>query len=196
MIITEGWYSDEQIEQLSKVAVSVKSLQGLFIELGCWEGKSTVTIANTIYPVTLHAVDTWLGNINEDPKHVTVKILKKRDVYATFRQNMQTDTKGNVGIHKMDCFDYLRSVTGPIAFCHIDASHNFEDVHHTIALCLPHMVEGGVLCGDDYVSAHKGRKDLNGGVERAVIELLPGHCVTGNFWSWRKVIPGTETADD
>ncbi|HSW38690.1 MAG TPA: class I SAM-dependent methyltransferase [Acidobacteriota bacterium] len=186
MIITEDWYPDEQLEQLSNAAASAKALRGLFIEFGCWEGKSTVTIADIIYPATLHAVDTWRGNINEDPKHVTVKTLKKRNVYATFRLNMQTDTKGNVEIHQMDCFDYLRSVAGPVAFCHIDASHNYEDVHRTISMCLPHMAGGGVLCGDDYVSAHKGRKDLNGGVERAVAELLPGHRVIGNFWRWRK----------
>ena len=53
---------------------------------------------------------------------------------------------------------------------------------------LPLVVEGGMLCGDDYVNANKGRADLQGGVERAVTDCLPGHTVQDNIWSWIKPI--------
>lgn len=186
MIINEDWYSDVQIAELGKIVESVKGLQGLFIEIGCWEGKSTIKIANTLYPMILHAVDTWEGNINEDPNHITVKTLKIRDVFSVFKQNIQTDTQGNIKIFKMDCFDYLEKVNEPITLCHIDASHNYEDVKKTIEMALPFVIKGGVLCGDDISSANINRTDLNGGVERAVKELLPGYTQIGNFWYWRK----------
>jgi len=38
------------------------------------------------------------------------------------------------------------------------------------------LVKGAVLCGDDFMSAGKHRKDLDGGVARAVEELLPRFC--------------------
>jgi hypothetical protein len=74
----------------------------------------------------------------------------------------------------------------PVKFCHIDASHDYNSVHRTIAALLPKLVPGGILCGDDFESAHAGRHDLGGGVERAVRELLPGFEVSGNFWWWAK----------
>jgi hypothetical protein len=44
------------------------------------------------------------------------------------------------------------------------------------------MVAGGIMCGDDILSAHINRHDLHGGVERAVRELLPGYKVYDNLW--------------
>ncbi len=186
MVLHENWYSNSQIVELLKVANMAKQLNGIFIEIGCWEGKSTVALANEIYPLILNAVDTWKGNINEDPNHITIKTLEERDVYSVFMENMRTDTKGNVNVYIMDCFEYLENKTSPIAFCHIDASHNYEDVKKTIELTLPYIVNGGILCGDDFESANINRADLNGGVERAVTELLPGYVNIGNFWYWKK----------
>ena len=178
MIINEDWYADSQLVELAKVAETVKMLPGLFIEIGCWEGKSTIRIANTIYPAILHAVDSWRGNINEDSNHPTVKILQARDVFSTFKLNIQTDTQGNVKIFQIDCFEYLANVEEPIVFCHIDASHNYADVKRTIEMLLPHVVIGGILCGDDY----------NRGVMEAVKELLPDHGSILNFWYWKKLV--------
>jgi hypothetical protein len=44
------------------------------------------------------------------------------------------------------------------------------------------MVKGGVICGDDLLTAHIGRHDLHGGVERAVRELLPNFKSIDNLW--------------
>jgi hypothetical protein len=49
-------------------------------------------------------------------------------------------------------------------------------------MLIPNLIRGGILCGDDYMTAHKGRKDLDGGVERAVNEMLQGVNVVGNLW--------------
>jgi hypothetical protein len=47
---------------------------------------------------------------------------------------------------------------------------------------LPRLVEGGILFGHDYENANIGRADLQGGVQRAVQELLPRHAARGNNW--------------
>ena len=77
-------------------------------------------------------------------------------------------------------------MTDDIKLCHIDASHDYESVKKTIEMIMPHIVKGGVICGDDIIAANKNRTDLEGGVERAVIETLPGHKIDRNCWWWIK----------
>jgi len=57
----EDWYPESQLISLSKARL-VSSFEGKIIEIGCWEGKSTVALANAVYPQVIDAVDTWQGN--------------------------------------------------------------------------------------------------------------------------------------
>jgi predicted O-methyltransferase YrrM len=190
MSFTEDWYNDEQCRDLVRLQKETASLQGDVIEIGCWEGKSAAHLANSCHPDILICNDTWLGNVAESVctgvEHTTQQILKERDVYSTFVRNMNSLTRGNYTVVKRDCLEWLREYSGSIKFIHIDASHEYESVYETIQLALPKMVPGSVMCGDDYLSAHLGRADLHGGVERAVTELLPGHRNLKNLWFWKK----------
>jgi beta-1,4-mannosyl-glycoprotein beta-1,4-N-acetylglucosaminyltransferase len=190
-VFHENWYSNEQAVVLANLVTEVKGLEGSIIEIGCWEGKSTSSIANACYPETVICNDTWLGNVEESKLtglvHPSELIAKQRDVYATFLKNMVSLTKNNFSVVKQDCLQWLETYKGPVKFCHIDASHEYYSVHKTISLLLPHVVTGGILCGDDIVSSNKYRTDLHGGVERAVEELLPGYKAVGNLWFWKKV---------
>lgn len=182
----EDWYSLEQLQDVSELVKKVKDIDGQIIEIGCWEGKSTIRLANTCFPEVLVCNDTWLGNVQESivtgKLHPTEQILKERDVYSTFLDNMDLHTKGNYRVVKQDCIEWLKTFEGSIKFIHIDASHEYESVAETINLALPKLVKGGIMCGDDYLSANMNRHDLHGGVQRAVMELLPNHSNKGNLW--------------
>jgi len=182
----EDWYSEAQCEILKQLIDAVQYIKGNIIEIGCWEGKSTYHIANSCYPETLICNDTWLGNTAESNLtgniHPTEIIVKNRDVYGCFLENMNNLTKGNYKVVKRDCLEWLNEFEEDIKFIHIDASHEYESVHRTISLALPKMVKGGVICGDDFLTCHKGRLDLHGGVERAVEELLPNFKNIENLW--------------
>lgn len=182
----DNWYSNEQLDELRKVALLTSALEGTVVEIGCWEGKSTCQIANTLTNDTVIAVDTWQGNYGEGEDHPSVVKAKERDVYKTFLSNVAARTKGNVTPVKADCFEYLSYHISPIKFCHIDASHDYDSVIRTIKMVEPLMVRGGVICGDDFQSANAQRHDLDGGVERAVRESLPGFKSVGNLWYWIK----------
>jgi len=186
----KGDYTDYQLNTLENTLSLVQDLEGWVIEIGCWKGRSTATIANFIYPDSLFAVDTWVGNVDEQnvtgKEHPTVKEAKVNNIFEEFDNNMTNHTKRNFVAYKMDCFDYLENLTDDIKLCHIDASHDYESVKKTIDMIMPHIVEGGVICGDDIIAANKNRVDLEGGVERAVIEMLPGHKIDRNFWWWIK----------
>lgn len=189
-MFNENWYNQSQCDELSKVCKQIPTTDGLIIEIGCWEGKSTTFIANSIYPRILTCNDTWQGNLEEEKitgvPHITVSIAKERDVYSTFLRNMEMLTGGNFIVVKRDCIEWLSTISKPIVFCHIDASHEYESVKKTIELLLPNVVPGGILCGDDFLSANIRRTDLHGGVERAVRELLPGFTNINNLWVWIK----------
>ena len=184
-MFNEDWYVDSQLKLLVSAYSQVKNLEGAVIEIGCWEGKSTCALANACYPEILHAVDNWIGSVSENPNHASVKIAESRDVFKVFADNIRDKTKNNVTPYKQDCFTFLDKLDYDVKFCHIDAAHDYESVRKTIEILKPFVVPGGILCGDDYTSANIHRKDLNGGVQRAVIELLPGHGLDGNFWFWK-----------
>lgn len=183
MAFHEQWYTDRQVELLERLARYARQLDGLFIEVGCWEGKSTVALANAIHPHRLIAVDWWRGNVTEDEDHETVQILRERDVYAVFEENIRTMTRGNVDVRRMDCFEFLAALDAPVALCHVDAAHDYGSVKRTLELVRPHMLPGGVLCGDDWFTSCKPR--LGGGVQKACLETLTDVYATGNFWFWR-----------
>jgi len=170
MVFHENWYSDSQLVELTKAIKKVEKLKGKLIEIGCWEGKSTVVIANVCFPENLDAVDTWKGNINEDESSV---IASRRDVYQTFKENVKSLTEGNVTPYKQGCFTYLSALSSTVKFCHIDASHMYQSVKKTIEMLLPKLVNNAILCGDDYQSANLYRKDLDGGVKERSWKCAP-----------------------
>jgi len=185
-MFNENWYPDEQITNLISLLNKTTNLSGRIIEIGCWEGKSTSYLARNCFPEILICNDTWQGNTEESKvcgvTHITELILKERDVYNIFIENMNNITNRNYEIVKEDCLVWLSNYKEPIKFIHIDASHEYESVFKTIKLILPNLIKGGIICGDDFLNAPASSKDLNGGVERAVRESLPKFNNIGNFW--------------
>lgn len=187
---TEQWYSDVQADALAGLARSVRHLDGLFIEIGVWQGKSFSSIAQAVIPNVVCAVDTWRGNEDESTvlgsEHTSVTLANERDVYQEFIDNMRALGISNYAEYRTHWREFLIADISPIAFLHIDASHDYQSVRDCIAAALPHMLPGSVMCGDDYLTADDQRSDLNGGVMRAVKEMLPTHSSNNNLWVWVK----------
>jgi len=190
VVFNECWYSEDQCLFLTTLVDKVRDIKGSIIENGCWEGKSTSYIANACYPENLICNDTWLGNVTESNisgvKNISEIIIASRDVYSIFLNNMNELTKGNYSVVKRDVLEWLKVYKDPIKFIHIDASHDYESVFETIQLALPNLVSGGIICGDDFKSAHIGFVALHGGVERAVRESFTDFKSIGNLWYWIK----------
>jgi Methyltransferase domain len=141
----------------------------------------------------LYAIDSWSGNQDESEHHVSVGLARERDVYSQFLTNTRLLTNGNIIPIRTDCHEFLASWRRPVKFAHIDASHDYRSVKRIINALAPHVVPGGVLCGDDFLTADASRQDLDGGVERAVRELLPGFEQIHNLWLWRKPVTEPKT---
>lgn len=188
----ENWYHMGKIRALLSAFEHVRDLSGRVIEIGCWEGKSTSFLTRACWPNVLQAVDTWAGNQDEAADHPSAIAARERDVSAAFLRNMFVLTRGHFQAHRIRSMDYLAADRSPVKFCHLDASHDYRSVKAEIEAVLPLVVSGGILCGDDFENAslQNPTPGMDGGVERAVRELLPGFRNDGNFWWWRK---GVET---
>jgi hypothetical protein len=146
-IYTESWFDSNKQRAVTHALESVSG-HGKFVEIGSFEGKSTVFIANKIYPEKLHAVDTWAGGESapyEKMKYATTPIENH------FDHNIAVATQGNVIKNKMGWelfFAIMESID--IAFIYVDGPHDYPSVTETLKVVSPMIVKGGVMCGDDY----------------------------------------------
>jgi SAM-dependent methyltransferase len=126
----------------------------VFVELGCWKGRSTaflgVEIANSGKPITLYAID-WFSGSDEiehrnDPE---IAIL-----YEAFLRNTQ-----RVSAALGERFIVLKESTAAAArrfadasvdFVMVDAGHTAEDVNADIRAWWPKLRPGGMMAGDDW----------------------------------------------
>jgi predicted O-methyltransferase YrrM len=172
-VFTENWFDEPSCHALAELARSTEYLRGDIVEVGSWEGRSTIALANAVYPHTVHAVDTWQGS----PGEISADLAAERDVLAQFHTNVAAMTKGNVEPFVGDWRDYFAEHRQPIKFMFVDACHTYDEVKDNIEAALPLLVSGGVLCGDD---VHHPP------VRFAVLYLLPDARSVATLWFWRK----------
>lgn len=140
---TEDWFPHESRLALDNLARRVQCLNGDLVEIGSWEGRSTLVLAEATAPRVVHAVDTWEGS----PGEVSADLARERDVYTRFVTN--TVGHPNIVAHRTGWRDYFAADAGPLRFVFIDAEHTYREVWDTIETVLPRMVRGGIICGDD-----------------------------------------------
>lgn len=172
---TERWTSDDHAALLARLAQAAP--EGRCVEIGCWEGLSTVAIAGALLGRPVEAVDTWAGNADEDEAHPTVAAARERDVYGQFVHNMRAFGLGNVLPRRMDWRAWAAESDAPLAFVHLDGAHDERTVSAQLDALLPRLVDGGIICGDDYYAP---------GVSGPVNAHLPGAVTDGRTWWWKK----------
>jgi predicted O-methyltransferase YrrM len=165
----ENWFTDQSCATLAELVRSVADVPGRIVELGSWEGRSTLAIAEaTGRPVD--AVDTWRGARTDDYQ---LRQVKTRDVFAQWSANLADHP--HVTPYRMDWRRYMKA-SDPVALVFIDADHTYEEVTAQISAFLPLMSPGGIICGDDYPMAP---------VWTAVRDRLGTVSVEGPVWSWQ-----------
>lgn len=165
----EEWFGIPSQKALVRLARRVRNLEGRVVEIGCWEGRSTVALANAIWPADVDAVDTFQGS----PGEISADLAAERDVLATFRANVADLTRGNVKTHVQGWREYEDE--SPVRFLHVDAEHTYREVFDTIEHFRPLMARGGVICGDD---AHHPP------VIEAVHDQLAPVAFDATLWWW------------
>ncbi len=149
-VFHENWYSGAQALYVGQIARQAP--EGAIVEIGCWEGRSSIVLASLINPRVLHCVDHWQGNVDEDADHESAGIARERDVLETFIANMERCAPQNWTEYKQDWQTWVtcwKPNGRSIAFLHLDASHDRASVRDCLTAIKPFLVEGAILCGDD-----------------------------------------------
>lgn len=171
-VFHEDWMSAEQAAYVGGLAQQAPR-EGACVEVGSWEGRSAICIAQSIQPRILHCVDHWEGNEEEE----SVKVAQDRDIRGAFLHNTRVLTTGNCLVHPLDWRVWISAWDTPIAFLHLDASHDYQSVRDCLTAVLPFLVPGAILCGDDF---------YHSAVNRAVRDVLGDvHDVGGRLWVWQ-----------
>jgi predicted O-methyltransferase YrrM len=168
-----GWFSIEKAIGLQRY-VRRLPIAAQLVELGSFEGRSTVAIAAVMPPQSvLHCIDHFQGS----PEHQAAG-LDISGIFESFLQNVE-----RFGVRR--CIRVLRSHTVPAArefadhsidLLFHDASHDFESVVADLRAWMPKLKPGGWLVCDDYEEAWQGVID-------AVRHLgLAGQVETNGLW--------------
>jgi predicted O-methyltransferase YrrM len=161
----EGWFD---FHALYLDRVQSASDGDVFVEVGCWMGKSAVFMAEMIKQsgkkIHFFAVDIWEDFEQEGQTHCAP--------YGEFLKNM-APLKEFIHIIKADSAKAAELFDdNSIDFLFIDANHQYEYVKSDINSWMSKV--RGVMAGHDYDWP---------GVKQAVTELLPDHrVINGNTW--------------
>lgn len=174
-VFHEDWYDGGQALFMGQLAREAPK-DGAVVEIGCWEGRSSVVLAQMVAPRKITCVDHWRGNVDEDPDHESAEIARERDVLGAFVGNMERLTADNWDHCVADWREWVAAWDQPIAFLHLDASHDRASVRDCLTAVRPFLVDGAVLCGDDAYDAN---------VMAGVRDVFPGAEIVGKrLWRW------------
>jgi predicted O-methyltransferase YrrM len=135
-----GWFS---YPFLYEMAVKESPDNSIFVEVGCFMGKSTSCMATLIKEsgknIDFYAIDHWEGS--EEHK----KDCLDKNLWEIFEQNMlKYDLTKYIKPIKMNSVDASKLFPDEsIDFLHLDASHDYENVTKDLKAWFPKIKKGG-----------------------------------------------------
>lgn len=175
----EGWFNMEV--QYRKLLDHVP-INGIFVELGCWKGKSTAFLlteaANDGIPRKIYTVDNFIGSNNTEEERKVYNNVNQQALFLTFLDNIKSVSSVLTDLLRCDSseaakqFDY-----NSVDVIFIDAGHSYQNVKADIEAWLPKMKKGGIMAGHDYNKSWPG-------VIQAVNELLGEENITVENSCW------------
>lgn len=154
---------------LVQLAKGIRAEQ--IVEVGCFAGLTTRTLAEADPDWTIHAIDHFQGS--DDLLENVARHGGPLAVYGTFCRNLREWLFRRVFVHVGTSRQVAMVWPFAVDLVFIDADHTYEAVKEDIELWKPHVRPGGLLCGHDY--------RLFEGVTQAVDEIRPDE-VKGFVW--------------
>lgn len=171
-----GWFNFWQF--YNTIAQQLKDGDAV-AEIGVWFGRSLIFLAQTCQRlgknVRFIAVDTFKGE-QDQPAHKEIVRQHGGSIEQAFQSNLKRcGVDKDILILAGESTD-MAKCCGELAFCFIDAAHDYDSVKADIAAWLPKVKKGGILSGHDIIHPP---------VNKAVLELLPDAQIIPPIWMKR-----------
>jgi predicted O-methyltransferase YrrM len=143
------WFSNN-IPQLQKIFAGYNGNNPRILEIGAFEGKSTVWFLENISNCTVTTIDTWLGGKDHSPDNPEINFS---DVKRNFEHNIRlfSDRLDVIESKSFNALLYMiNRETEKFDFVYVDGSHTAIDVHMDLCLSFELLKVGGLLYCDDY----------------------------------------------
>lgn len=148
-------------------------------EIGVWLGRSIIFLAQLLQRqgkpnCKLIAVDTFTGE-KDQPEHYAEVQKHGGNIRAAFEENCRRcGVRDMIRVIEGDsAWSAAQVADASLAFCFIDAAHDYESVRRDIAAWKPKLKPGAPLAGHDI---------QHDDVQRAVTECLPGAQQLAPIW--------------
>lgn len=149
-----GWFD---FEPLYRRMVQRVTSPAVFVEVGCWLGRSTACLAHHVRqsrkPIAIIAVDTWQGSRERIHREKIAKLAQQgKTLLDVFRANMEAcgvadlvQPMATTSVAAAACFS-----ESSLDFVFLDADHHYEEVMADIEAWKHLIKPGGYLGGHDY----------------------------------------------
>jgi predicted O-methyltransferase YrrM len=141
------WFSPN-IPNLTRLFAGFKGEDAQILEIGAFEGRSTVWFLDNVAGCHVITIDTWKGGKDHDPNNPEIN-------WNTVKENFDHNTKGkNVEPLRATSFEALTDMCKrnlKFDFVYVDGSHTAADVNLDLILSFKLLKVGGLLYCDDYL---------------------------------------------
>ena len=118
------------------------------LEIGAFEGRSTVWFIDNIPGSFVTTIDTWMGGKDHDPNNPEIN-------WKTVKENFDHNIKGkDVEVLRATSFEALSKMCTRnlrFDFAYVDGSHTAADVNLDLILSFKLLKVGGLIYCDDYL---------------------------------------------
>lgn len=144
-----------------------------YLEVGSWAGISAIMAASRPN-VEVHCVDHWEGESGDAGIAQRKEIASRGGSEGAFEVFKRNTAGYNIIPHRGSSAEWSKKWIGKqVDVLFIDADHSYENVLRDCKCWLPHVRQGGILCGHDYNFAE---------VHRAVKEFGHDASIWGTVW--------------
>jgi hypothetical protein len=146
-----GWLGYDEAVSLYRLARSIKNPKPVVVEIGSWQGKSSVVLGKALLgtSASFFCIDPFTGEA-VDPETASSTNATKLPLRQVFSHNIRKNKVENVvQVIENYSFKAVEGWTAPIDMLFIDGNHEYSAVRQDFDLWTPFLVAGGILVMDD-----------------------------------------------
>lgn len=145
-----GWLTAHEGQFLYSSAKAVRELQGDVVEIGSFQGKSTIFLAKASTKVV--SIDPHEGNVSGGILSPTYKAFIKHLTRAGIRKNV----RDVISTSK----EAVKKWNKPISYLFIDGLHDEAHAREDYELWSPYVVDGGIVAMHDAFCGWEGARNV------------------------------------